>query len=270
MAEHGRSSHLLPLLRNELAKAARRKLPYFGLLGMGLLCVVIYFVGGQMSTAASANAWGYVAFSMQLVFTDLGPIFVVVFAAMLVAEETGTGTIRAALAAPVYRWELYLAKAIMGLLYMMVLSAAALAYSTVLATVHHKFNAVGDSAGVVYSQGRALQEFLLGYTLSWIPLSALVMYGLLISTLVRTPGAVVAVGISSLFLIDFTKHLVGLDPYIFTRYITYSWLTLQQCAEGMDYQWRPEVWKMVTLCGVSAGVTFGLGLALFVRRDLNH
>jgi hypothetical protein len=66
------------------------------------------------------NAWGYLAFSMQLVFTDLGPIFIINFAAMLLSQETGTGTIRAALAAPVHRWELYAAKAAVGLLYMLV------------------------------------------------------------------------------------------------------------------------------------------------------
>jgi ABC-2 type transport system permease protein len=264
------SSQFLPLLRNEVSKAGRRKLPYFGILAVGLLCVIIYFVAAEISNTATANAWGYVGFSMQLVFSDLGPIFVIVFGAMLVAEETGTGTIRAALAAPVHRWELYLAKAVTGLLYMMVLSAAALLFSAALARIHYHFGAVGDSFGVVYSRNKAMQQLLVGYTLSWIPLSALAMYSLLISTLVRSPGAAVAVGISTLFLIDFTKHLVGIDPYIFTRYINYSWLTLQQLAQGMDYQWRPEVWRMVILSGVSAVVTFGAGLIFFVRQDLNH
>jgi ABC-2 type transport system permease protein len=259
-----------PLLRNEIAKAARRKLPYFGLFAAGLLCVLIYFIAGQLSNAATANAWGYIGFSMQLLFTDIGPIFVIVFAAMLVAEETGTGTIRSALAAPVYRWELYLAKAVTGLLYMMVFSATALLFSAAMAAIHYHFDAVGDAAGVVYSRNQAMQELLTGYALSWIPLGALVMFGLLISTLIRSPGAAVAVGITTLFIIDFTKHLVGLDPYIFTRYINYPWLNLQQLAQGMDYQWRPEVWRMIELSGVSAVVTFGAGLILFVRRDLNH
>jgi ABC-type transport system involved in multi-copper enzyme maturation permease subunit len=264
------SSQFMPLLRNEIAKAARRKLPYFGILAVGLLCVIIYFVAAQLSNTATANAWGYVGFSMQLVSTDISPIFIVVFAAMLLAEETGAGTIRAALTAPVHRWEFYLAKAVTGLLYMIVLSAAALLFSAALAGIHYHFGAVGDSFGVVYSRNHALQQLLVSYALSWIPLSALVMYGLLVSTVVCSPGAAVAVGISTLFLIDFTKHLMGLDPYIFTRHINYSWLTLQQVAQGMDYQWRPEVWKMITLSGVSAVVTFGAGLILFVRQDLNH
>lgn len=189
---------------------------------------------------------------------------------MLLSEETGTGTLRAALAAPVHRWELYLAKALTGVGYMLLLSCASLVLSMAFAQMHYRFEAVGDAFGVVYSRGRVLHEFLIAWALSWVPLSALVMYGLLVSTLVRTPGAAVSVAITAFFLIDFTKHLVGLDPYIFTRYINYSWLNLQQVAQGMDYQWRPEVWKMLELCDSSALVMFGIGLLLFVRRDLNH
>ena len=263
-------SQLIPLLRNEVTKAARRKLSWFGIFMAGLACVIVYFIAGQLSNAATANAWGYVGFSMQIVFTDIGPIFIITFAAKLVADETGTGTIRSALAAPVHRWELYLAKAVIGLFYMMVLSAAALLFSAALAGIHYHFGAVADSAGVVYGRNQAMCELLVSYALSWIPLSALVMYGILISTIVRTPGAAVTVGISTLFVIEFTKHLAGLDPYIFTRYITYSWLNLQQLAQGMDYQWRPEVWRMIELSGVSAVVTFSAGLVLFVRQDLNH
>jgi ABC-type transport system involved in multi-copper enzyme maturation permease subunit len=264
------NSQFLPLLRNEVTKALRRKLPCFGIVAIGLGCVIAYFVGGRLSGAASANAWGYLAFSMQLVSADICPIFVIVFAALLLSEETGTGTIRAALAAPVHRWELYLAKATVGLLYMIVLSAAALLFSIALAKIHYDFSAVGDSYGTVYGRGRAMQEFLLGYALSWIPLGALVMYALFVSVIVRTPGAAVAVGISTLFIIDLTKHLVGLDPYFFTRYIEYSWNLLQQFAQGMDCQWQPEVWKMMELSCAYGLVAFGVGLIIFVRKDLNH
>jgi len=146
------NSQFLPLLRNEVVKAKRRKVPYFGIGLIGLLCVLIYFVGGAISSAATANAWGYVVFSMQLVFTDLGPICIIMFVSMLVAEETAGGTIRAALAAPVHRWELYLAKAVTGLGYMLILSATAMLCSVALPTIHYQFGAVGDSAGVVYGR----------------------------------------------------------------------------------------------------------------------
>ena len=263
-------SQFIPLLRNEITKALRRKLPYFGILAVALVCVVSFFVSGQISTAAGANGWGYVAFSMQLVFTDIGPILIVMFTSMLLAEETGTGTIRAVLAAPVHRWELFLAKAAIGILYMLAVSLAALLFSIAFAKAHYEFGAVGDSFGVVYARGRTLHEFLTGYCLSWIPLTALVMYGLLISTLIRNAGVSVSVGVSTLFLIDLTKHLVGFDPYIFTRYIGYSWVTLQQLAQGMDYQWHTEVPKLIALSVISGIVLFAAGLTIFVRKDLNH
>ena len=259
-----------PLLRNEIIKAARRRLPYFGVLCIGLLCLVIYLAGGRLSNTTTANAWGYLAFSMQLVFTDLGPIFIINFAAMLLSQETGTGTIRAALAAPVHRWELYAAKAAVGLLYMLVISVAGLVFSAALAKVHYDFGAVGDSFGVVYGRGKALQEFLLGYVLSWIPLVALVAFGLFLSAIIRTPGTAVSVATASLLIIDFTKNLVGLGPYIFTKDIGYPWIVLGQFAQGMDCQWQPELQNMMILSGAFALAAFGAGLIIFVRKDLNH
>jgi len=206
---------------------------------------------------------------MQLAFTDLGLICTIIFSAMLLSEERGSGTIRAALAAPVHRWEFYLAKAAAGLLYMLVLSVATLLISVALAKTRYDFGPIGDQFGVVYGRGFAARTFLLAYVLSWVPLTALVTYGLLISVIIRSPGAAVAVGISLHYLTDFAKHLVGLDLYIFTRHIGYPWVIVQQLAQGVDYQWQPEVWKMLGLSGAYAVATFAAGLILFLRQDLN-
>jgi len=262
-------SQLLPLLRNEIGKTIRRKLPYFGLFIGGLICVLVYVATAQAGSADTANAWGYVALSMQLVFADIGLISILVFAALLMADETRSGTIRAALAAPVHRWEFYLAKTITGLLYVVILSFVSLVLSVGLATIHYDFGAVGDSLGEIYSYGTVLANFLFAWVLSWVPLAALAFYGLFLSTIVRSSGAAVAVSIGTLYVVEFTKHLAGIDPYIFTRYITYPWQIFGQMAQGVTYQWQPEVWKMLGLCGVYGVIAFAGGLVLFVRQDLN-
>ena len=262
-------SRVPALLRNEIAKAVRCKLPYFGLFAAALISVLTFVVADELSATGTGNAWGYVTLSMQIVFTDIGLIFILVFSAMLMADETRSGTIRAMLAAPLYRWEFYTAKAAMGLLYMIVISVATLVLSMVLASFHYRFGAISDSFGVIYSQGRVFVNFLLAFVLTWIPLGAIVLYGLFISTIVRSPGAAVAVSIGTLYIIDFTKHLVGLDPYVFTRYISYPWQIMQQMAEGVDYQWHPEVWKMIGLSCLYGVAAFGAGLMIFLRQDLN-
>jgi hypothetical protein len=50
------NNQFLPLLRNEITKAARRRLPYFGIFCIGLLCVVIYFAAGRLNSSATVNA----------------------------------------------------------------------------------------------------------------------------------------------------------------------------------------------------------------------
>ena len=258
------SSQFLPLLRNEIVKAVRRKLPYFGLLMGGLICVLTYVVANEVGRANTANAWGYAALSMQLVFTDIGLIFVLVFAAMLMSDETRSGTIRAALAAPLYRWEFYLAKAATGLLYMMATSLVCLVLSVLLARARYSFGPVADNLGEIYPRNMVLANFLFAWLLSWVPLGAIVFYGLFLSTIIRSSGAAVAVSIGTLYVIDFTKHLVGLDPYIFTRYIGYSWQVLMQIAQGVGYEWQPEIWRMVVRV-VLVVLSVGLAMKVFCR-----
>lgn len=78
-----------------------------------------------------------------------------------------------------------------------------------------------------------------------------------------------AVGIGTVYIIDFTKPLIGIDPYVFTGYIGYPWQVMHQVAQGVGYQWRPDVWSMLAVCGAYAIAAFAAGLLVFVRCDLN-
>ncbi len=259
---------VMPLLHNEVTKAIRTKLPYFGLFAASLVCLLAFVVtretGGQ-----NLNAWGYISLSMQLVFTDIGLIFIAIFSAMLIAEETGFRTVRTILSTPISRWEFYMTKVLTGLLYAGVMSIISLAISLCLGLLNYKFGDVTDSMGLIYGQKEVLGNFLLAFFLSWIPLMAVVTYGVFISTIVRKSGQAVAVTIGTIYVIDLTKHIIGIDSYIFTRYIGYSWRVFNQVAQGVDYQWSPEIWKMVTMSLIYCFVTFAAGLIIFAKRDFN-
>ena len=260
---------VIPLLHNEIAKAARTKLPYFGFLVISILCILIFIVTGSALDGETLNAWGYTSLSMQLVFTDIGLIFIAVFASMLIAEETAFGTARAILSSPVLRWEFYVAKVLTGLLYAVVMSIVSLIISACLGAVNYQFGDVADSMGVIYTQKEVLVNFLAAFFLSWVPLASLVMYGIFVSTIVRKSGQAVAVAIGTIYLIDFTKHIIGIDAYIFTKHIGFSWRVFNQVTQGVDYQWRPQVWNMIAMSLVYCFVLFAAGLVIFSRRDLN-
>ena len=44
---------------------------------------------------------------------------------------------------------------------------------------------------------------------------------------------------------------------------------LHQIAQGVDYQWAPEIWDMLGLCFATSVVVFVVGLVIFRRQDLN-
>jgi hypothetical protein len=145
----------------------------------------------------------------------------------------------------------------------------ALSVSICLGLLNYKFGDVADSMGLIYGQKEVIRNLILAFFLSWIPLAAVVTYGVFISTIVRKPGQAVAVTIGTIYVIDFTKHIIGIDSYIFTKYIGFSWRVFNQIAQGVDYQWSPQVWKMITMSLIYCFITFAAGLTIFAKHDLN-
>ena len=177
-------SQFLPLLRNEITKAVNRQVAILWTFLRGIALSGNLRCGRPAEQLLHCEWLGVSRFFHAIGVHRSGPIFIINFAATLF-QETGNGTIRAALAAPVNRWELFAAKAAMGLLYMLVMSVVALLFSIVLAKINYHFGDVGDSL-VSFTAARESREFLLGYALSLIPLVPLVAFGLFISTIIRT------------------------------------------------------------------------------------
>jgi ABC-type transport system involved in multi-copper enzyme maturation permease subunit len=95
------------------------------------------------------------------------------------------------------------------------------------------------------------------------------MYGIFISTIVKKSGQAVAVTIGTIYLIDFTKHIIGIDAYIFTKHISFSWQIFHQVTQGVDYQWTPQVWNMIAMSLIYFFAMFAAGLVIFSKRDFN-
>jgi len=257
------------LLRNEIAKTSRTKLPYFGIFAACLVAVLAFVVTEESGSGQTLNGWGYVGLSMQSVFIDIGLIFISIFSAMLIAEETGSGTVRMVLSSPLLRWQFYTAKVLMGLLYMIVMSVTAFVLSIFLGSLKYEFGNVADAAGLIYAKKEVAINFLAAYFLSWLPLTAAVLFGVFISTIAKKSGQAIGVVVGIIILLATVKHFIGIGPYVFTTYVGSSWGVFHQVAQGVDYQWSPEVWKMVAVSVIYCFVTFAAGLAVFAKRDLN-
>ena len=87
--------------------------------------------------------------------------------------------------------------------------------------------------------------------------------------LVFTAGPAVAIAIGVLYLIDFSKRIIGIEPYVFTKYMGLPWQVINHMAQGVDYQWSTDVWRMAAMSLGYSVTMFVAGLVIFSRRDLN-
>lgn len=259
---------ILTLLRNELSKTFRTRFLWTSVAAVGFICVIM-FLAIKRDDIGEINGWIYVGLVMQGVFAEVGLILVAVFSAMLLAEETATGTIRTALTAPIRRRELFLAKVGIGLLYMILLSVFALGLSLALAAFKYKFGPISDSAGVIYGTGEVVGNLVRAYVLSWIPLGALVIFGLCMSALTTRSGPAIGLTVGSIMLVESLKHFIEIGPYLFTQYMGAPWVVFHEVSQGVDYQWLPGMWRVAAVCGAHASVCFVIGLWRFCRRDMN-
>lgn len=261
---------ILKLLRNDVSRALRTRVPYFGIAAVSLVCVIIFIFTSSLRNSQAVNAWGFLGFSLQGAFADVGIVFIIIFSTLLISEETGSGTIRMILSSPVLRYEFYISKALTGILYMIAMSGTTLLVSYILATLHFDFAAVEDAAGLVYTSRQVLINFVFAFFLSWVPLTALVSYGLFLSTCIQKPGSAVGISIGILIFVETLKHFVNISEYVCTTYIGTPWVIFHEVAQGVNYQWFPDIWKTLGVSVVYIVVTFFGGLLIFSRRDLNR
>jgi ABC-2 type transport system permease protein len=234
-----------------------------------VLSVSTFVLMGKSTAQEVLNGWGFVCYAAQMMFSDIGIILIVIFAALLLAEETGSGTIRFVLPSPLSRIDFFCAKVLMALIYVVGVSLFTLLLAVAIGALRYPFGGVSDYAGLVYSRGQVLMHLAIALLLSWVPLIAAASYGILMSALITQPAKAMGAAIGLLFTVDMTKHIFGFEPYVFTRYVVLPWAIFQQIAQGIDSEWYPAIRSMVVVSLATVVVCLGVAMVVFVRRDLN-
>ena len=259
---------ILVLLRNEVIKAGNGRLALIGVAVCCFICLILLATIRPREVGAM-NGWIFTQMVMLAIFTEMGMIFAALFAAQLFAEETGSGTIRLGLCAPVRRYEYFLAKVLAAHLYMAALTVVVLAVTVALGSLKHDFGPIEDSIGVIYSTAQASRCLGMTVILTWLPLGSVVMCGLLISVWATRAGVAMGTTVGAIVLIETLKHLIGIGPWLFTHYLSFPWVVFHEMAQGVDYRWFPGLWRLLAVCGGTWALAFVAALWRFCRRDLN-
>ena len=268
-------------LHNEFSKFARQKFPYIGM--AAVVSLAVFWVRGIRQIASPAVEM--TGFSLLLkgavsAVTSIIPLFAVIFASVLVASETDSGTYRNVLSRPIRRSTFLTTKIFFAFLYMVLLVALYIVVAVPVILSQYSFAPVTDNGEVIYSFGKIVGILAAAFLLTLVPLFAIVSYGILVSTAARSLTSALGIGVGVLIAVEPIKHLVrwgnwNLSDYVLTSYLDTALNIADQAASGFDYEWLPHGWLasdlswglMLSLAGIV--VFLGASYTIFLRRDLN-
>jgi len=262
-------SRIWSLTKIELFKFYRQKI-FFISLFLVVLVVVVSVLMEKISptTKATVNGFGPLIAGCLNGFR-LVTFLILVIGALLFASETTFGTIRTILIAPIRRCELVLAKAItviiLALLFTLLIELVAFGLSWAV----YGFHDITDPAfpTIVYLvKSEMLLYMLYTFLHILIPLVAIGLMGLFISTLVENAGISVAISIILYLVLDsFVANLFEeVSSFLFNPYWNYYLDTLKNMSEGV----LQEIWRFKAI-NMFLGIKAGEEVMLDTVRNLS-
>jgi len=250
-------SRIWSLTKIELFKFYRQRIFFISLV-LVILVVALSVLMEKMSpsTKATVNGIGPLISGCLNGFR-LVTFLILVIGALLFASETTFGTIRTVLIAPIRRSELVLAKAItviiLALIFTLLIELVAFGLSWSVYGFHNITDPTFPEI-VHLAKSEMLLYVLYTFLHILLPLVAIGLMGLFISTLVENAGISVAISIILYLVLDsFVANLFEeVSSFLFNPYWNYYLDTLKNMSEGA----LQEIWRFKainSLLGVNAG-----------------
>jgi ABC-2 type transport system permease protein len=265
----------LTAYRWELRKLRAQKRTYLGL-GLGVLLPAIFVVVQNVHTRhghgdsifeAQITQSGLATPVLMLLFESVFflPLIVSLVAGDIVAAEDGNGTLKTILTRSVDRGQVFAAKVLAALTYMVAAVYLASLVAALGGIASWGFHSIKTFSGSTVSASEGLLLVIAANACYLIPLAAVACIGLLLSTATRNSIAGVGGAIGIVILLYIVSGIPGLDgvkPYLLTEQFE-SWHGLLRTPTD----WAPIV-HSIWVCALYAVPALIAGYLVFLRRDV--
>ena len=205
--------------------------------------------------------------------TGAAALLLLVYGSLSIAAERDSGTMRAALVRPVSRAAWVLGKVCVGLALALAAMPAVVLASAFAAAALYDFGPVVEQGYVIATSGAVLREVWRGLSSRTLGVLAVFAFGVLVSSLARSPGQAVAVAMLGFLLFDSMKGLLGRgSEYVFATFVPSlvdrSYLgEVAKFAEGYsDAGFEEATWIRNLVVPPVEAVFFLIGAVLATRR----
>lgn len=258
-------SHVWLVYRVELSKAVRLKLTYVAPLFVvaAVLVSAAAFQGGD----GDSSEYTFIAYATPMALDLVGELLLLMYCAILLSAEIGSGSIRLALVRPIARWELYGGKLLLGITYAAALTALVGTTAWAVAFVLGDLTGVSHGGEISFTNAEMRNTYLLAAALTLVPQIAMVAYALCISACTRSPASAMGITIGSWIVLNVVKHPLGIADYVFSTYLGSFWDVFAARSDGLDGTWGSSVTYCIATSLASLVVFTTLGTYVLSRRD---
>lgn len=256
--------------RSEWIKFSRLRLLYFGLLAVGLLCILLGITCwvALRKYGFETNGYGILAITVKA-GTQLSSFFIIALSALAFSGEVNLRTFNILLTQPVRRSEIFLSK-------LVVLFAGVILFELVIwlcgllsALLNTGFGDIVVSGYTVLTCSEAFKSALISFLILFPPLLSFVAIGVFVSVLVENAGASVTVGVAILLFLELSGLFPGMQdiaPYLAGGQVSYAIDYLSSTASGV----RATLESLGTSIAISFAYTVVLlvpSLLVFRKKD---
>jgi len=260
---------ILKLSHNEFYKLVRQKITYFS-----IFCVVVMIVLGRIGTnylfierSEIGSGYLFLLISSRTIINMFGVILILIFSSLLISSEASSGTIQAVLVNPISRFEFYVSKIVIGMVFSLLILGTIFLASFIIAKINFTFGDYIENGITIYTQNEIFLNFSLCFLLLLFPIFAICIFGLLISTLTKNIGLAIGVSIGSIIIFDILKERLDISHFLFQSYIENSFELAQNLIDGFKINWFPNVFYCIGVPGIWMILMFVIGYFIFSRKN---
>lgn len=249
----------------EIIKYSRLFFPYFGP-GFVLLAVIATLLIHPV-TSDGVSDLEFIGVAVPAALNIVGFLMLIIYAAGLVAGEIESGAIRTVLVRPLRRWEFLTAKLLNAVTYAVLLNLTGVLGAWIVVAVKGEASGIDFGGELMYTSQEMNVAMLIAALLNLAPHLTAAAYAVMISSLVRRSATAIAAAVGGWLLVDYMKHAMRFDEFIFSTYLDQGWIVYADRCKGLATPFVPEAYYGLAVSAAWFALFTGIAFAVIRRRN---
>lgn len=251
----------------EFIKYSRLFFPYFG--PVFVLLAVIGTLLLQPIEADGVSDLGFIGAAVPAALNIVGFLMLLIYTAGLVAGETESGTIRTVLIRPIRRWEFLTAKLLNAATYALLLNITGVVSAWATVALLGEASGIDFGGELIYTGQEMNLALGIAALLNLAPHLTAAAYAIMISTLVSRTATAIGAAVGGWLLVDYIKHALRFDEFIFSTYLDQSWIVYSDRCKGLATPFVPDAYYGLAVCAVWFILFTGIAFVVIRRRNFS-